>query len=82
MCACRPRILGQFVNKSLDALAVTSACAYILGYDAARRPNGLFSCRKAQGATSEVVEVGDLSCRKRKRGRAVRDIFLDDDGGE
>ena len=70
------------LNKSPDGVAVASCRAYVLGYDHAPRPNRLLSRREAQGAPSEVVEVGDLSRRKSKRGGAVRYIFPDDDGGQ
>jgi hypothetical protein len=70
------------LNRSLDGLVVTSCHAYVLGYDDTPRPNRLLSCREAQGAPSEVVEVGDLSRRKSTCGGAVRDIFPDDDGGQ
>ena len=63
------RILRQFANKSTDALAVASSRAYVMEDDNPPRPYRLFICREAQGATSEVVEVGDLSRRTNKPDR-------------
>jgi hypothetical protein len=65
----KPYVAGVHAsaNKSFDGLAVTSCHAYVLGYDHAPRPNRLFISREAQGATSEIVEVGNLSSRKQAR---------------
>lgn len=72
----------QFVNRLLNGLAVASCQAYVPRHDAAPRPNRLFICRQAPGATSEVVEVGDLSRRKDKPDRAVSGVFRDHDDGQ
>jgi hypothetical protein len=45
-------------------------------------PNRLFSCRKAQGISSEIVEVGDLSRRKNKFDKAVVGLFSNHDDGQ
>jgi hypothetical protein len=67
-------------NTPHDGLAITSRHAYIVGHDDAHRTNRLFSRREAQG--TKLVEVGDLSCRKTKPGRAVVDLFSDHDDGQ
>jgi hypothetical protein len=69
------------LNKSREGVAVATSRAYVPDRDDYLRPNRLLSCREAQGASSEVVEVGDLSRRKSERGGAVRNVFPDDDGG-
>ena len=44
--------------------------------------NRLFSRREAQGAPSEVLEVGDLSCRENEPDRALVGLFSDHDDGQ
>jgi hypothetical protein len=46
------------------------------------QPTRLFSRREAQGAPSEVVEVGDLSRRENKPDIALVGVFSDHDDGE
>ena len=69
-------------NTPHDGLAITSRHAYVAVREYAHRANRLFSRREAQGASAELVEVGDLSCRKTKPGRAVVDLFSDHDDGQ
>ena len=51
-------------------------------YDNVFRPNRLFSCRKAQGTSSEIMEVGDLSRRENKFDKAVVGLFSNHDDGQ
>jgi hypothetical protein len=46
------------------------------------QPNRLFSRREAQGAPSEVVEVGDLSRRENKPDSTLVGLFSDHDDGQ
>jgi hypothetical protein len=46
------------------------------------QPNRLFSRREAQGAPSEVVEVGDLPRRENKPDSALVGLFSDHDDGQ
>jgi hypothetical protein len=80
-CGWPPRVF-ESVNISLDRLAVTSSHVYIPRYDDAPRSNRLFSRREAQGAATEVVEVGDLSRRKIKPDRAVIGVFREHGNGQ
>ena len=45
-------------------LALWDCPDHIPGHANAGQPIRLFSCRQAQGTSTELVEVGDLSCRK------------------
>jgi hypothetical protein len=49
---------------------------------AALRARRLFGCREEQGASSEGVEVGDLSGWKRQSDQAIIDLFRHYDGGQ
>jgi hypothetical protein len=61
---------------------MASCHAYVPECDNVPRPNRLFSCRKAQGTSSEIVEVGDLSRRKNKFDKAVVGLFSNHDDGQ
>jgi hypothetical protein len=59
----------------LIALALWACSNHVSGYVHANRPHRLFSCRQAQGTSTRLVEVGDLSCRKIKPDRAGINLF-------
>jgi hypothetical protein len=73
---------GRVGNRPLDGLAITSSHAYVPGHDDVHRSKRLFSCREAQSTSPEIVEVGDLSCRKTKPDRAVVGLFSHNGGGQ
>jgi hypothetical protein len=60
---------------SFRPLAFRACPDHIPEYANAHRPNRLFSRREAQSTSTELVEVGDLSCRKIKPDRAGIHLF-------
>ena len=73
--------ISRNVTRSRARSARASHHAYVSAYDSAPRPNGLFSCREAQGTCTQLVEVGDLSSRTSKPNRAIIVLFPDYGGG-
>ena len=66
-------VLKKQVDSSVEA--IWGRPDHITGYANAPGPNRLFSCREAEGTSTELVEVGDLSCWKTKPDRAVVGLF-------
>jgi hypothetical protein len=56
-------------------LALWDCPDHIPEYANAHQPNRFFSCCEAQGTSTELVEVGDLSCRTIKPDSAGISLF-------
>jgi hypothetical protein len=80
LCCWRPQIVGKSVIRRSTVPSGCELPRICIEYDPQR--NRLFSRREAQGAPSEVVEVGDLSRRENKLDRALVGLFSDHDDGQ
>jgi hypothetical protein len=73
-----PRLECQWVSwKQTDRrpVALWDCPDHISEYANAGQPIRLFGCRQAQGTSTELVEVGDLSCRKINPDKAGVSLF-------